>query len=245
MVSVHLLNEQLAKRRPVSQGVSGDLHAEGDHQTPPATTWTVTLERQPGTPAEEVARSIGSRLGWPVYNHELLEVISRDLHVPIQQLEEIDERGQSWLLECIQGFSLVPGVSENTYFHRLVSVIRTLATRGNCVIVGHGAGQLLPTETNLRVRLVGVLEDRIANLSRTLHLSHKEAARKIKEIARQRTQFIRDHFQEDPSTADHYDLVLNTSRWSAAACTDLIEQALLHKVRSQAGSAASPLGAAE
>jgi len=230
MVSVSLLNEQLAKRRPVTASAGVDLQREMANRTPAASLLTVTVERQPGTPVDEVAHAIGARLGWPVYNHELLVEISRELNVPVQQLEEIDERGQSWLLECIQGFALVSGVSENAYFHRLVSVIRSLVAKGSCVIVGHGAGQLLPSTSNLRVRLVGVLEDRIATLSHRLHLNPQQAARRIKEIARQRTRFIRDHFHEDPATADRYDLVLNTSRWSPAACADLVEHALHHKV---------------
>ncbi len=45
-------------------------------------------------------------------------------------------------------------------------------------------------------------------------------------------QFIRDHFHRDPAAPGGYDLILNTSQWSAAVCAALVEQAIHYKRRS-------------
>jgi cytidylate kinase len=236
MINVSYLSDRLAHRARVARMAGPDLARQVSATAPETPALTIAIAREAGTPANEIAREVGARLGWPVYNHELLERLSEDLHVPIQQLEYIDERGVSWLLEAIQGFSLTSDVSEETYVHRLVALIRFLGARSRCIIVGRGAAQLLPAEATLRVRLVGDLEDRIAAMSRKLHLDRKQAARLVSDRNRERIRFVRDHFLKDPTAPDSYDLVLNTSVWSPTACAALIEQSLVQKSRSLAAT---------
>ncbi len=208
-------------------------HTErGDPATEPARVldrFTIALSREVGTPALEVAQQVAGRLGWQVFDRELPVRIAGELGLPIAVVEEIDERGQSWLLECIESFISAPERSESRYFRRLIAVLRSLGEQGRGVIVGRGAAYVLPPNSTLRVRLVGDREDRIAAFGRRLHLDRKTAARQVEEINRQRNQFIREHFHIDPAKPRNYDLVLNTSQWSPADCADVIVQALHHK----------------
>jgi hypothetical protein len=191
--------------------------------------FTIALSREASTPAVEIAQTLGARLGWPVWNHELPERIARELHVPVAVIDEIDEKRQSWLVECIEAFVSTPELSESRYVRHLIGVIRSLGERGGCIIVGRGAAHVLPPASTLRVRLVGATEDRIGAFARRFHLDYQTATRKLEEINHERNRFIREHFQSDPAKARNYDLVLNTSQWSPVDCADLIEQALHHK----------------
>src|SRR5262249_8116953 len=85
---------------------------------------------------------------------------------------------------------------------------------------------ILPAGTTLRVRLVAIREDRIAATCLRLGVSAQEAARWVEQTEKERTAFIRDHFQQDPTDPRRYDLVLNTSRWSIPECAELIIQGL-------------------
>jgi cytidylate kinase len=94
------------------------------------------------------------------------------------------------------------------------------------VIVGRGAAQILPVATTLRVRLVASVEDRVAVMSGELGVSSAEAARHVERTDRERARFIRDHFGKDPTDPQNYDLVLNSSYLSVAACADVVVTAL-------------------
>jgi hypothetical protein len=190
--------------------------------------FTIALAREAGTPALEVAREVGERLGWPAYDRELPARIAQELHVPVSAVEALDERQPSWLLECIESFSLRCELSEGRYFRHLVSLIRSLGQEGRSIFVGHGAAFLLPWHSTLRVCLVGDREDRIATLSRRLHIDRETAARQIDEIEGGRTRFLRTHFHLDPTQPRNYDLVLNCSQWSPPDCAEIILRAL-HK----------------
>jgi cytidylate kinase len=189
---------------------------------PTAPAVTIALTREAGCPGTSVAREVGSRLGWPVYDHELLELIAEEMGLRVNLLESIDERRQSWILESLETFAEARFVSENSYVRHLIQTILSLGAHGQCLIVGRGAAQILPVQTTLRVRLVAEREDRITALAARLGLPRDEAARKVEQTDRERVAFIKDHFQRDPTEIHQYDLVLNTSRWSVADCADLI-----------------------
>jgi hypothetical protein len=195
--------------------------------------FTIAVSREVGTPVREVARQVGERLGWPVYDQEVPARIAQELHLPVAVVEGIDERRQGWLLECLELFDSRYHLSESRYFRHLISVVRSLGQQGRCLIVGHGAEFLLPPHTTLRVCLVGDREDRIAAFARARRLDRWTAARQLDQLNRERNRFLREHFHVDPSQPGNYDLVLNTSRWPSADCADFILRALHHKAVGQ------------
>ncbi|HTM56663.1 MAG TPA: cytidylate kinase-like family protein [Pirellulales bacterium] len=198
----------------------------GGLSAPRATPYTIALSREAGALGTSVARELSKRLNWPVYDHELLEALAKDLGVGTRLLEEADEKPASWLKECVEAFAAVPTVSGTTYFRHLLKALQTLSARGECVIVGRGAALILPPGTTLRVRLLATLEDRIAIVGRERHVSPAEAARYVETTDRARIRFIKDHFHKDPTDPQHYDLVVSTSRFSVVECADLILEAL-------------------
>jgi cytidylate kinase len=200
-----------------------------------AHAFTIALSREAGILGTSVAQEVGKRLGWHVYDHELLERVAQEMNVRTALLESVDERHQSWLLEAVQGFPGSPGksepralVSESAYVRHLVETVLALGVHGECVIVGRGAAFLLPDETTLRVRLVAPVKERVAMLRQRLGLSEAEAARRVRTIDRERNDFVRDHFRKDPTDATQYDLVLNAGRLSVDAAAGLIVEALHH-----------------
>jgi cytidylate kinase len=191
--------------------------------------FTIALERETGVPGTTIGREAGARLGWPVYDHELLESIAQQMGVRTSLLESIDERHSNWLLERMQTFLQVPAVSHNAYVRHLVETMLALATHGECIIIGRGAPHVLPPANTLRVRLIAPLKDRIDMLSRQLQLDHRTAAQRVEAMDQERCRFIKEHFHRDAADPHHYDLLLNAARFSTAECAEAIV-ATLHRL---------------
>jgi cytidylate kinase len=189
-------------------------------------TFTIALTRQSGCPGTSVAREIGARLGWPVYDQELVARIAGEMGLRASLLESVDERHQSWVQECVESFATAPNAGESSYVRHLVETVLSLGARGECIIVGRGAAHILPRESTLRIRLVGLLDDRIRNMSTRLGIGIEEASRVVHETDHQRARFVRDHFHRDAADPAGYDLVLNTSHWSITECAQLSVHAL-------------------
>src|SRR5260370_32241115 len=111
--------------------------ASGKQAEPPK--FAIALTRESGAGGTEVAREVAARLGWTVYDYELLQKIAAEMKLQARLLERVDEKRSSWLLENLESFTSTPSVSESAYIHRLLKTIRLLAAHGDCVIVGRGA----------------------------------------------------------------------------------------------------------
>jgi cytidylate kinase len=183
------------------------------------------MSREPGAGGTTIARVVAERLGWPVYDSELIQRIAEDLGVHTSLLQSVDEKRVNWLQECLNAWTS-SAVSDFAYRQRLLETLLSLASHGECVIVGRGAAQFLAPETTLRVRLVGPLEERSRSVSQRFGVSREEAARRIEATDRDRNQFVREYFGKDATDARLYDLVLNSSRFSIKECADLIIEAL-------------------
>ena len=124
-----------------------------------AQPFTIAVSRDSGANGHLVARAVGARLNWPVYDQELLRRVADDMGLRARMLESFDEKRTNWLQESLAGFATsVPTVHSSAYVHHLIETLFSLAAKGECVILGRGAAQILPALTTLRVRLVGPRE---------------------------------------------------------------------------------------
>jgi cytidylate kinase len=208
--------------------------------SPDSLALTIAISRQVGAGGTSIATEVGTRLGWPVYDHALVERIAQEMHLRTKLIESVDERHTSWLTDCAESFSQSPLVSASAYVRHLIQTILSLGAHGSCVIVGRGAAQILSPVTALRVCVVANREDRILGLSRELGISRDEADYRLDTIERERIRFVKDHFHKDPRDPQHFDLLLNSSCFSYGECADLIVEGL-HRLeaRVKAGTAAA------
>ena len=223
------------------------LHSKGETRDAPAPTsgtagpacppFSIAVSREAGALGHTVAAEVGYRLGWPVYDREILDKIGEDMRRPPQHLQALDERPGSWLEEFLAGLTSQYSVSPDRYLKYLVGAVRGLGEIGQCVIVGRGANFILPAETTLRVRLVASAEDRVRVVAQRLNLGPREAAAWAERAERQRGEFVRRAFRQDVAEPRHYDLVLNMSRLSVDEAADVIVR-VLQGFEGRSGSAA-------
>jgi cytidylate kinase len=185
---------------------------------------TIALSRQAGSGGLEIARAVGAQLGWPVYDHELLDRIAEEKGLSKRLLEHLDERSPNWLEMAIRSFSTKEAAREGSYIRGLVALLTSLSEAGHCIIVGRGAAQSLPPETTLSVRVVAPRADRIAAVTKRTHVSAAEAERWVDTHDRERQRFVERYFHPHPDDPVLYDLVLNTRRMSIDECAALIVQ---------------------
>jgi cytidylate kinase len=205
------------------------------HQHPPQPPSTericdfITISREIGSGGKRLAEALGARLGWKVYDRELLDLMA-DNEAERQRLYSVlDERGQSWmdsLLTLCAPETLRP---RDDYLHALCRTLFSVVHQQPAIFVGRGAHFVLPTEKGLRVRTVARLADRIANLAKDREISLAEARRAIKQLEHQRLRYLKEYFDVETDTPEYYDLTINTSRLTIAQSCEVIQAALRAK----------------
>lgn len=193
-----------------------------------ARPFTITISREAGANGPAIARAVGERLKWPVYDKELVQKIADEMGLHADLLQSVDEKQMGWLKECLRTFASASKVNETAFVRHLVETLLSLAAHGECVIVGRGAAVVLPAETTLKVRLGGPARQRIETIRQRFGIPREEAENWVQKTDHERQRFVMDHFHKDPSDPQYYDLVLNSSRFSVAECADFIVKGLRH-----------------
>jgi hypothetical protein len=210
-------------------GFQGDRAVRPPSPRGPASL-TVAVSREAGARGSSIARRAGEKLGWQIYTQDVLEHIA--LEEPFRQevLANLTAPAAGWVEEQLRRLGSPEKSSGGPSFRELAHMLLALAAQGEVILIGRGAGFLLPTHSTLHVRLLAPLADRIAYMSQWLRLTTEEAAEQVRLRDDRRNRFIETHFHCPAREPYHYDLLLNSSLLGEELCADLIVQAARAKL---------------
>jgi hypothetical protein len=187
---------------------------------------TVAISREAGARGGSIARRVGRLLGWQVYDQDSLALLSRDDDARRELLADIPAAAAAWAeRQTATATGRVGGADPG----ELVKVVFALAARGEVVIVGRGAGVLLPGGSTLNVRVIAPHAERVAYMAQWLRLSGEEAAAELAARDRVRAALHAALTGKAASDLTQYDLILNSGRLGEAGCADLIVSAIKGK----------------
>jgi hypothetical protein len=199
------------------------------HEYPLASAATkfrfVTISRQVGSFGELIAEDLAERLGWRIYDREIVETISRDSHTRESLVQQLDEKSQTLFHDTVKRlFGMAEGGSlgVEAYHILLVKTLLSLGTHGRAILVGRGANFALQGQPGLHVRIVASLKVRQERLAAFWKVDEREASRRMLRLDEERRAFVRRHYKQDPDDPRHYDAVYNTDTLSHERITAAI-----------------------
>lgn len=189
----------------------------------------VAISRETGARGGSIARKVGELLDWQIFDQETLDYLLQNDAARDQLLADLPDSAKVW---ANLHFAQLQREHKRIADPDTASMIRLLlgiAARGDAVIVGRGAGYLLPPETTLHARVIAPLESRVAYFAQLLRLSREEAAAEIQARDDRRAKFIARILGRDPTDATGYDVVVNVGRLGVEATAQFIGWALRTK----------------
>ena len=187
---------------------------------------TVTVSRERGSGGSSVAKLVAERLGFALFDSEIVDHVARSATVDRLVVMHMDERSQRSIKEWTDRVRQDKKFSAQSYMAHLTKTILTIGMKGRAVIIGRGAHLLLPVEKSFRVRVIAPLEMRIQRLAAGSGMEPAEAAALIAETDKQRAQFIQENFQQMDAQPLLYDLVINTGRLALETAAELVVRAV-------------------
>ena len=140
-------------------------------------------------------------------------------------VDTLSPEGARWAEDRLQKMLREQNLSQHPSIMHLARIILALGAQGQVVIIGRGAGCILPPDSTLNVRIVAPLNDRIAYMSQWLRLTEKQAAEEVRLRDSRRAEFIPTHFHRQPADIYQYDLLLNSSLLGEDSTAELIAAA--------------------
>lgn len=187
---------------------------------------TITISRELGAGARELAAALASRLDLEVHGTGIIDRIAQDERLAREVVDALDERVRSQIDLWVEGVLKQRIFLRDNYHVALVRTVQTLAAHGGVLLIGRGANFILGEKASLRVLLVASAARRIANVARYEGVDEQEAARQVERADQERTAFIRKLFRAEPNDPCHYDLVLCTDRFPLPRLVEVVMTAL-------------------
>ncbi len=183
---------------------------------------SVTLSGQVGAGRSALGRLLAERLGFDLWDHELLHRVACEVHAPERMLASLDEHALSVLEELWKGLAIRYEPDSYDYMHQLLEVLHTIGHHGAAIIVGRGAQFVLDQSRTLRVRVVGLLADRVRRIMKEDRKERQDAERLVARVDDERARFVRMSYAENIEAAAGYDLIVNTTTVKLPAAVEVI-----------------------
>jgi cytidylate kinase len=205
-------------------GFRGDRARQGSRLEAPLGL-SIALSREAGARGGTIGRLAGKRLGWQVYDQELLEFMAQDGVARQGLLDSLTPACLTWVEGRLAELRRRHGFAEDNSILGLARLVLALAAQGEVVLIGRGTGCILPRQSTLNVRVVAPLAERVAYFGQWQRLPAAEAAEKVRARDARRAEFLKQHFNRSADDVHQYDLILNTGLLGEEACADLVAAA--------------------
>src|SRR5699024_9658235 len=192
----------------------------------------ITISRQYGSGGKTIGAMLAKELGVNCYSREILRMASDDSGINERLFGMSDEkiRKAGWfriLNRPYEGQLLPPEdrdfVSDDNLFNYQAKVIKELASKETCVIIGRCADYVLKDYPN--VVSVFIHADRKFCLARSMErhsMTEKEMQKYIEKTDRYRAEVYEYHSGHKWADARNYDLSLNSAKLGFEKCVEEI-----------------------
>lgn len=219
-LSIDDLVTQQIERWEQSQALAGEAQRAKGQQRP-----VITISRCFGARGIALGKMIAERLGFDVYERELVERIAQSAKVRERLVETLDSRLQSRIHDRISSQFASGTFSASDYLEHLSRLVLTIGQHGRAVVVGRGAHHILEPERTLRLRAIADLDSRVRHVAERSHMSPEKARVHVLRVDAERSAYISWHFSVRIDDVSYYDLVLNTGTLGLELCTRLVVEA--------------------
>ena len=193
----------------------------------------ITIARQYGSGGKTIGQMLANDLGIPFYSREILRLASDDSGIREELFNQADEKLRSNPLfgaskKVYTGGLISPEsddfVSSENLFNYQAKVIKELAEKGSCVIVGRCADFVLKDRADVVSVFVHAPADYCMERAMERNdMSRKEMEKFIAKTDKYRGDFYHYYTGNVWNDARNYDLCLNSSKLGFEKCVEEIK----------------------
>ncbi|CUO48841.1 cytidylate kinase [[Eubacterium] contortum] len=176
----------------------------------------ITIGRQYGSNGHDIAKKLSQRLGIHYYDKELIKIAGERQYISYEELLKVDEkRANPWRypvedeVQMERKFRFEP--MNDVLFYTQAEIIKGLAEKEDCIIVGRCADDILKgTKGSRSVFIHAPFEKRVERIMERASIDEREAAALIKKIDKQRRYYYNYFTDKKWEDMTQYDICLDS-----------------------------------
>ena len=200
----------------------------------------ITIGRQFGSGGRDVGEKVAEYFNIPFYDKELVELAAQKSNISKEALKEVDEHAtNSFLYSLASGNYSMRGINAPIYYEMPINdklfiaqadVIKEVAKRGSCVIVGRCADYVLENENVdvLSVFVYGSVDYRAKRVMSALDITQAKAKDKVLKTDKQRRTY---YASKNWGVMSNYDLCIDAEKFGIEETANMIINAAKKKIK--------------
>lgn len=181
----------------------------------------ITISREFGSGGREFGRRLSENLGFAYYDQEIVQEIAKRTELSEKYVQQVMSHRPitSFPIHVGRSFRMMadPNLDQSqTIFREQCTILKEIAAKSDCVIVGRCADYILQEEDPFRVFVYADMPSKVKRCREKNYeneeLTDRELERRINAVNRRRAEYYEYYTGQKWGDRIHYDLCINTTQ---------------------------------
>lgn len=181
----------------------------------------ITISREFGSGGREFGRRLSENLGFAYYDQEIVQEIAKRTELSEKYVQQVMSHRPitSFPIHVGRSFRMMadPNLDQSqTIFREQCTILKEIAAKSDCVIVGRCADYILQEEDPFRVFVYADMPSKVKRCREKNYeneeLTDRELERRINAVNRSRAEYYEYCTGQKWGDRIHYDLCINTTQ---------------------------------
>ncbi len=181
----------------------------------------ITIAREYGSGGRYIGKLVANELGIPLYDKEFIAEIANKTGLSEEYIENQEQKRET--LAGLNNGYYVGLDNKDELFLKEAELIKEIAQKGSCVIVGRCADFILKENKNvIKVFIYSDMEHKIKRAVEYYHLNQDKAEKEIKRINKLRANHYKYYTEQEWNNHENYDICLNSDALGVEKAAEMI-----------------------
>ena len=186
-----------------------------------AEKYVITISRQFASMGRSIAKKLAEELGIEFYDRDIVEETARRMGLPVSTISDTEESANNIYYKRIYPLGMAIKSMQDEVFMVQQNIIRDLADRESCIIVGRCADEVLKDHPRLlNVHVFAPKADRLRNCVEKLGMDEATAKKTLPRVDKSRAGYHKVYGGGDEYVNCH--LMLNSSQFGIEGSAHLL-----------------------
>lgn len=188
----------------------------------------ITISREYGSGGRYIAKLVAEKLKIKLYDKDFIKELTNETGLDSSYIENIEQKRT--LLDNFNSGYYQSLSNADELFLEEANLIKKLASKNSCVIVGRCADFILKDNKNLiKIFIYSDMESKIKRAIKYYNIPKKDAKKEIEKINKLRKNHYKYYTNREWNNPENYDLCLNSDSLGVEQCAEVIEQYVIGK----------------
>ena len=183
--------------------------------------YVITISRQFASMGRSIAKKLAEELGIEFYDRDIVEQTARRMGLPVSTISDTEESANNIYYKRIYPLGMAIKSMQDEVFMVQQNIIRDLADKESCIIVGRCADEVLKDHPRLlNVHVFAPKADRLRNCVEKLGMDEATAKKTLPRLDKSRAGYHKVYGGGDEYVNCH--LMLNSSQFGIEGSAHLL-----------------------